>query len=94
MKKLSVILLTLLSACGELSEKKLAQWVRASDSQKDKVLSDLTPESAKYVKKCMNRLASLPNTEKVKIVDAKENCLTGLRLKEQNAKKTNPLPRN
>ena len=87
MKRIVLIFLVGLAGCGDLADKNLSNWIRASDSRKNKVLADLSSKDSEFVKECMDRSAKLPNSGKVPVVSAKENCLTGLSLKNQNAKK-------
>ncbi|MDR1071763.1 MAG: hypothetical protein LBL21_03930 [Rickettsiales bacterium] len=85
MKKIALFGLVALAACGELSEQTLSKWKTASESAKNKLVAERFADNAEYVKKCITRMAALPNTEMVKIQDAGRMCLTGLRVRETNA---------
>jgi hypothetical protein len=78
--------LLLVPGCSELSEQTMKQWATASDSAKNKVIAAHFADNAEYVRKCMNRMAALPDAETVSVLDAGELCVTGFRLKEKNAK--------
>lgn len=84
MKKIALFCMVTLAACGELSEQTLSRWKNASESSKNKVVVAHFADSAEYVKKCITRMAALPNTESVRVLDAGEMCITGLRIREKN----------
>jgi hypothetical protein len=87
MTKLFLLLFAALSAFADLDNQTLDKWARASESAKDKVVAAHFADDAEYVKKCIDRMAALPDTENVGVLDAGELCVTGLRLKERNAKR-------
>lgn len=85
MKK-SAVLLTMLitAACGELDGKTIAKWKGASDSAKNKFAIAHFADHADYVKNCIDKISAMPNTDAVKISDAGNICMTGMKLREHN----------
>jgi hypothetical protein len=75
-----------LCSCGsDLSEQSLEKWRRASESAKNKFIAAHFADDAEHVRKCITRMAALPNTDGVRVLDAGEMCSMGLRLREKNA---------
>jgi hypothetical protein len=86
-KNIAPLVFIALAACGELSEQTLSEWARASDSAREKVVAAHFADNAQAMKKCITRMSSLPNTEKVKVLDAGKMCVAGMRVKDGAADK-------
>ena len=68
-----------------MADRTLGDWKSTPESIKDRFVKTYFAENPEYIKKCINRMSLLPNTEKVRAMDAGHSCLLGLELKERNA---------
>ena len=84
MKKLYSLLIVL-SGCGDPAEQTLGEWKKSPESIRQKFVQAYFSKNPEHIKKCITRMSMLPNTEKVRVMDAGNSCLTGLELKERNA---------
>ncbi|MDR1826535.1 MAG: hypothetical protein LBQ49_02475 [Rickettsiales bacterium] len=75
----------LLVSCGKPAEQTLGDWKKSADSSRDRFVEAYFPKDPKFIKKCITKMSELPNTEKVRAMDAGQSCLMGLELKERNA---------
>ncbi|MDR1027465.1 MAG: hypothetical protein LBL46_03560 [Rickettsiales bacterium] len=86
MKKYFALFL-ILAACGDLEKGTLRDWGRASDKSRDRVIAAHFADNADYIKRCITRTATLPNTEKMAVLKVGELCRTSLLARENAATK-------
>ena len=87
MKKIHLLfaLCFLIVACGDPSKQTLAEWKKSPESIKQKFVGEYFAKNPEYIKKCIDRMSMLPETDRVRVMDAGNSCLTGLELKERKA---------
>lgn len=74
-----------LASCGDPKDQNLSSWRKSPESIKERFVNTYFAKDPIYVKKCIDRMATLPDTDKVMVMDAGESCLTGLEIRERNA---------
>ena len=75
-----------LSGCGDKDELTLADWKKLSESARNNISARHFAKEPELVKKCIDRIAAREGAEQVKVLDAGNNCLLGLELRERNEK--------
>jgi hypothetical protein len=69
---------------GDLENGTLRNWLSASEVRRAAAVEILTGgrENAELVAACLNKMATLPDSGRMKIKDAASLCLTGITIKE------------
>ena len=77
--------LVFLHGCGDPADQTLNQWKRLPENAKQKFVLTYFAKNPEYIKKCLDRMSVIPDTGRVRVMDAGNGCLLGLALKERNA---------
>jgi len=70
---------------GDIDDQTLAGWKKLPEAARNNIVARHFGKNPEFVKTCIDRMATLPNTGHVKVMDAGNNCLLGLELRERNA---------